>query len=60
MSNKGASFVEIYQNCNVFNDGAFEIFREVVRKRTKPCYSWKLGKPLIFGENSDKEFVWMA
>ena len=21
---KGASFVEIYQNCNVFNDGAFE------------------------------------
>ena len=23
---KGASFVEIYQNCNIFNDGAFEVF----------------------------------
>jgi 2-oxoglutarate ferredoxin oxidoreductase subunit beta len=23
-AHKGASFVEIYQNCNVFNDGAFE------------------------------------
>ena len=21
---KGAAFVEVYQNCNVFNDGAFE------------------------------------
>src|SRR5437868_11958635 len=25
---KGASFLEIYQNCNIFNDGAFEIFTE--------------------------------
>jgi 2-oxoglutarate ferredoxin oxidoreductase subunit beta len=23
-AHKGAAFVEIYQNCNVFNDGAFE------------------------------------
>src|ERR1019366_2817071 len=25
-SHKGSSFLEIYQNCNIFNDGAFEIF----------------------------------
>src|SRR5688500_17606471 len=30
---KGASFLEIYQNCNIFNDGAFEIFTE---KTSKP------------------------
>ena len=24
----GAAFVEIYQNCNVFNDGAFDYFRD--------------------------------
>src|SRR5574339_712235 len=27
-AHKGASFLEIYQNCNIFNDGAFEIFTE--------------------------------
>jgi 2-oxoglutarate ferredoxin oxidoreductase subunit beta len=27
-AHKGASFVEIYQNCNVFNDGAFDLLRE--------------------------------
>ena len=25
---KGSSFLEIYQNCNIFNDGAFEVFTE--------------------------------
>ncbi len=25
---RGSSFVEIYQNCNVFNDGAFDLLRE--------------------------------
>src|SRR6187397_354434 len=27
-AHKGSAFVEIYQNCNVFNDGAFELLRE--------------------------------
>ena len=27
-AHKGTSLVEIYQNCNVFNDGAFEVFTE--------------------------------
>lgn len=50
---KGASFLEIYQNCNIFNDGAFEIFTE---KSTKPEETLFLeqGKPLIFGAQQNK------
>ena len=50
---KGASFLEIYQNCNIFNDGAFEIFTE---KGTKPEETLFLehGKPLTFGAANDK------
>jgi 2-oxoglutarate ferredoxin oxidoreductase subunit beta len=50
---KGASFLEIYQNCNIFNDGAFEIFTE---KGTKPQETLFLeqGKPLTFGAANDK------
>jgi 2-oxoglutarate ferredoxin oxidoreductase subunit beta len=50
---RGASFLEIYQNCNIFNDGAFEIFTE---KGTKPLETLFLekGKPLTFGANHEK------
>lgn len=50
---RGASFLEIYQNCNIFNDGAFEVFTE---KASKPDNTLFLehGKPLIFGANKDK------
>lgn len=50
---KGASFLEIYQNCNIFNDGAFEIFTE---KASKPLETIFLenGKPLVFGANGNK------
>ncbi|HJV20662.1 MAG TPA: 2-oxoacid:ferredoxin oxidoreductase subunit beta [Sediminibacterium sp.] len=52
-AHKGSSFLEIYQNCNIFNDGAFEIFTE---KGTKPEETLFLeqGKPMIFGANRDK------
>ena len=33
----GASFLEIYQNGNIFNDGAFEIFTEKPARPTKRC-----------------------
>lgn len=51
-SHQGSSFLEIYQNCNIFNDGAFEIFTE---KESKPFNTIFLehGQPLIFGK--DKE-----
>jgi 2-oxoglutarate/2-oxoacid ferredoxin oxidoreductase subunit beta len=50
---KGTSFLEIYQNCNIFNDGAFEIFTE---KSSKPQETLFLeqDKPLIFGANKNK------
>jgi 2-oxoglutarate/2-oxoacid ferredoxin oxidoreductase subunit beta len=50
---KGSSFLEIYQNCNIFNDGAFEIFTE---KGSKPVETLFLeqGKPLVFGAKQDK------
>ena len=45
---KGASFLEIYQNCNIFNDGAFEMFTD---KGSKPenAIFLEQGKPLVFG-----------
>src|SRR5215210_6185510 len=50
---RGTSFLEIYQNCNIFNDGAFEIFTE---KSTKPeeVLFLEHGKPLVFGSNQNK------
>lgn len=50
---KGSSFLEIYQNCNIFNDGAFEIFTE---KATKPEEALFLeqSQPLRFGADGNK------
>jgi 2-oxoglutarate/2-oxoacid ferredoxin oxidoreductase subunit beta len=50
---KGTSFVEVYQNCNVFNDGAFEW---ATNRETKSDTVIELehGKPLIFGKNRNK------
>jgi len=50
---KGASFVEVYQNCNVYNDLAFGYAWD--RKR-RPDHVVELEhrKPLVFGANGDK------
>ena len=50
---KGASFVEVYQNCNIFNDLAFEY---ATAKETKDDTTLNLehNKPLIFGKNREK------
>lgn len=50
---KGASFLEIYQNCNIFNDGAFETFTEKSSKAQETLFL-EQGKPLVFGTNNDK------
>ncbi len=49
----GASFLEIYQNCNIFNDGAFEVFTD---KQVKDDNILILehGQPLRFGKEGDK------
>ncbi|MGB3007380.1 MAG: 2-oxoacid:ferredoxin oxidoreductase subunit beta [Chitinophagaceae bacterium] len=50
---KGTSFLEIYQNCNIFNDGAFEIFTEKGTKAQETLFI-EQGKPLVFGAANDK------
>jgi 2-oxoglutarate ferredoxin oxidoreductase subunit beta len=50
---QGTSLVEIYQNCNVFNDGAFEIFTEKSSKALQTLFV-EHGQPLIFGANKDQ------
>jgi 2-oxoglutarate ferredoxin oxidoreductase subunit beta len=50
---RGASFLEIYQNCNIFNDGAFEIFTEKGSKAEETLFL-EQGKPLIFGSAQNK------
>lgn len=50
---KGTSMLEIYQNCNVFNDGAFEVFTEKGTKKMTTLFV-EQGKPLVFGENGSK------
>jgi 2-oxoglutarate ferredoxin oxidoreductase subunit beta len=52
-AHKGTSFLEIYQNCNIFNDGAFEIFTEKGTKAEETLFL-EQGKPLVFGANNDK------
>jgi 2-oxoglutarate ferredoxin oxidoreductase subunit beta len=49
----GTAFVEIYQNCNIFNDGAFSYATD---KETRSDTTLQLehGKPLIFGKDRDK------
>jgi 2-oxoglutarate/2-oxoacid ferredoxin oxidoreductase subunit beta len=52
-AHRGASFIEILQNCNIFNDGAFN---DLSDKAIKADHQLVLedGKPLIFGKNRDK------
>ena len=52
-AHKGTSFVEIYQNCPVFNDGAFFAFSDKETKKEEALFL-EHGKPLVFGKNEDK------
>jgi 2-oxoglutarate ferredoxin oxidoreductase subunit beta len=53
---KGSAFVEIYQNCNVFNDGAFDILTSK-GGRAENQIRLVHGEKVIFGENKDKGIV---
>ncbi len=50
---KGVSFIEVYQNCNIFNDGAFDYFAERSVRQDKVLYL-EHGKPMIFGKDRNK------
>jgi 2-oxoglutarate ferredoxin oxidoreductase subunit beta len=53
---KGAALVEVYQNCNVFNDGAFE---QITSKDARPRMLIPLvhGEPIRFGPDKEKGVV---
>ncbi|MCL2310014.1 MAG: 2-oxoacid:ferredoxin oxidoreductase subunit beta [Proteobacteria bacterium] len=52
-AHEGTAFVEVFQNCLVFNDGAYDAITD---KSTRDDTRLLLehGKPLIFGKNRDK------
>ncbi|MFN8543693.1 MAG: 2-oxoacid:ferredoxin oxidoreductase subunit beta [Candidatus Binatia bacterium] len=52
-AHRGAAFIEILQNCNVFNDGAFN---DITDKALKGDHVLVLehGKPLVFGKDRDR------
>lgn len=53
---RGAALVEVYQNCNVFNDGAFEA---ITSRDNRPTMLIPLehGKPVRFGPDGEKGVV---
>jgi 2-oxoglutarate ferredoxin oxidoreductase subunit beta len=55
----GTAFVEIYQNCNIFNDGAFKSFAEKA-SREERTVRLVHGQPLVFGGEVKKGLRWSA
>ena len=49
-AHRGSAFVEIFQNCNIYNDGAFDFVREDKANRIYLEH----GKPIRFGEEGRK------
>jgi len=50
---QGTSFIEVYQNCVVFNDGAFDYATDR-KRRADATIELEHGKPLVFGKDRDK------
>jgi 2-oxoglutarate ferredoxin oxidoreductase subunit beta len=50
---KGISFIEVYQNCNIFNDHAFDYFADRSVRSDNVLYL-EDGKPMIFGKERNK------
>ncbi len=52
-AHKGTAFLEIYQNCNIFNDGAFSLLTDKDTKDDNILYL-EHDKPMVFGKDLDK------
>jgi 2-oxoglutarate ferredoxin oxidoreductase subunit beta len=52
-AHQGTAFVEILQNCNIFNDGAWESLTEK-ELRDDHTIAIEHGRPLVFGKNRDR------
>jgi 2-oxoglutarate ferredoxin oxidoreductase subunit beta len=55
-AHQGTALVEIYQNCNIFNDGAFDLLKD---SDTRDDWTIRLehGQPIRFGADSGKAVV---
>jgi 2-oxoglutarate ferredoxin oxidoreductase subunit beta len=53
---RGAAFVEIYQNCNIYNDGAFDAVRDQKENRILLEH----GQPIRFGQDRERGVVQRA
>jgi 2-oxoglutarate ferredoxin oxidoreductase subunit beta len=55
-NHKGTAFVEIYQNCDIFNDGAFDILKNPETK-DEAVINLVAGEPIKFGKDGAKAVV---
>ncbi|MDQ0941461.1 2-oxoacid:ferredoxin oxidoreductase subunit beta [Streptomyces sp. V1I1] len=53
---QGTALVEIYQNCNIFNDGAFDALKDK-QQAQEAVIRLEHGQPIRFGTDSDKGVV---
>ncbi|WP_285573796.1 2-oxoacid:ferredoxin oxidoreductase subunit beta [Streptomyces sp. RTGN2] len=52
----GTALVEIYQNCNIFNDGAFEVLKDREQAQ-EAVIRLEHGQPILFGTDNSKGVV---
>ncbi len=52
-AHKGTAFVEVFQNCLIFNDGAWDFVTDR-KMRSENALFLEHGKPMVFGKNHDK------
>lgn len=53
---KGTAFIEVYQNCPVFNDEAFFAFSDKETKKEQAIWL-EHGKPMVFGNSEEKGII---
>ncbi|MEV0056381.1 2-oxoacid:ferredoxin oxidoreductase subunit beta [Saccharopolyspora shandongensis] len=50
---RGSALVEIYQNCPIFNDGAFDVLKDNEEKQRR-IVPLKHGEPIVFGPEDER------
>jgi 2-oxoglutarate/2-oxoacid ferredoxin oxidoreductase subunit beta len=53
---RGASLVEIYQNCPIFNDGAFEVLKDRSQQEAR-IVRLRAGEPVAVGPEADRRVL---
>jgi len=52
-AHKGSAYIEVYQNCNIFNDGAFRFMTDKETRNDRTLYL-EHGKPMLFGKDNER------